>query len=93
LPVEVAGRLTFTDVDTMVAACLAGAGIAQVLELGAEHLVREGALVELFPDWPGETFPLYAVRTSRRLPPAKVQVFIDFCSEISRDRARIRALP
>lgn len=84
LPVATTGRLTMTDVDTMVTACLAGAGIAQVLQLGVEHLLASGALVELFPDWPSETFPLYAVRPSRRLPPAKVEVFLDFCAEICR---------
>jgi DNA-binding transcriptional LysR family regulator len=81
-PVETAGRLTLTDVDTMVAACVAGAGIAQVLALGVEPLLASGDLVELFPDWPGETFPLYAIRPSRRLPPAAVEAFLNFCHEI-----------
>jgi DNA-binding transcriptional LysR family regulator len=80
--VETTGRLTLTDVDTMVAACVAGAGIAQVLALGVEHLIANGDLIELFPDWPGETFPLYAVRPSRRLPPAAVEAFLAFCGEI-----------
>jgi DNA-binding transcriptional LysR family regulator len=39
-------------------------------------------LIELFPEWPGETFPLYAIRPSRRLPPAAVEAFLDFCREI-----------
>jgi DNA-binding transcriptional LysR family regulator len=82
LRVETTGRLTLTDVDTMVGACLAGAGIAQVLALGVEHLIANGDLIELFPDWPGETFPLYVVRPSRRLPPAAVEAFLDFCAEI-----------
>ena len=80
--VETTGRLTLTDVDTMVAACVAGAGIAQVLALGVEHLIANGDLIELFPEWPGETFPLYAIRPSRRLPPAAVEAFLDFCREI-----------
>jgi DNA-binding transcriptional LysR family regulator len=79
--VETSGRLTLTDVDTMVGACLAGAGIAQVLALGVEPLIANGDLIELFADWPGETFPLYAVRPSRRLPPAAVEAFLDFCAE------------
>ncbi len=81
-PVETAGRLTLTDVDTMVAACVAGVGIAQVLALGVESLLASGALVELFPEWPDETFPLYAIRPSRRLPPAAVETFLDFCHAI-----------
>jgi DNA-binding transcriptional LysR family regulator len=80
--VETTGRLTLADVDTMVGACVAGAGIAQVLALGVENLLANGVLIELFPDWPGETFPLYAIRPSRRLPPAAVEAFLDFCAEI-----------
>ncbi|MEX3955652.1 LysR family transcriptional regulator [Trinickia sp. EG282A] len=83
--VETTGRLTLTDVDTMVGACIAGAGIAQVLALGVEPLIAGGALIELFPDWPGETFPLYAIRPSRKLPPAAVEAFLSFCIEICSD--------
>jgi DNA-binding transcriptional LysR family regulator len=82
LPVETKGRLTMMDAETMVQACVAGAGVAQLLALGVEHLVHGGALVELFPDWPGETFPLYAIRPSRRLAPAAVEAFLQFCREI-----------
>ena len=82
LPVETKGRLTMTDVDTMVQACVAGVGVAQLLALGVEHLVQSGALIELFPDWPGETFPLYAIRPSRRLAPAAVEAVLEFCREI-----------
>jgi DNA-binding transcriptional LysR family regulator len=81
--VKTSGRFTFTDPDTMITACLAGAGVAQVLAFAVDKLLAAGALVELFPDWPNETFPLYAIRPSRRLPPAKVEAFVDFCKEIS----------
>lgn len=87
LPVETTGRLTLTDVDTMVGACIAGAGIAQVLALGVEHLIAKRILIELFPDWPGEKFPLYAIRPSRRLPPAAVEAFLDFCGKICEEVA------
>ena len=80
--VATSGRLTLTDADTMVGACVAGAGVAQVLALGVEHLIAKGVLIELFPEWPGETFPLHAIRPSRRLPPAAVEAFLDFCGEI-----------
>ena len=91
LRIQTKGRLTLTDANTMVTASIAGAGISQVLALGMEPLLDSGALVELFSDWPGETFPLYLIRPSRRLPPAAVQAFIDFCVEISAgDRNRPR---
>jgi DNA-binding transcriptional LysR family regulator len=84
VPVATSGPLLMTDVATMVGACAAGAGIAQILAISAHSLLDSGQLVELFPDWPDETFPLYAVRPSRRLAPLKVATFIDFCEEICR---------
>jgi DNA-binding transcriptional LysR family regulator len=92
-PIETKGHLTLTDVDTMVAACVAGAGIAQVLALGVESLLASGALVELFPEWPDETFPLYAIRPTRRLPPAAVEAFLDFCHAICEGYRRGPASP
>jgi len=72
------GRLSINDVGTMHGVCLAGHGIAQILALGAEQLLASGRLVDLFPDWPDETFPLYAAYPSRHHLPAKVRAFFDF---------------
>lgn len=85
VPVATKGTLVLTDVRTMLEACLAGAGIAQVMALGVQDLLQSGQLVELFPDWPDETFPLHAVYPSRRHPPAKVRAFLDFCVEITKE--------
>ena len=76
--VRTSGRLLLSDVGTMLGECVAGAGVAQVMALGIQELLDTGRLVELFPDWPGERFPLYALHPSRHLPPAKVRAFIDF---------------
>jgi DNA-binding transcriptional LysR family regulator len=84
VPIETKGSLIVSDVGTMLGACVAGAGIAQVMALGVQDLLKAGKLIELYPDWPGETFPLYAVHPSRRHPAAKVKAFIDFCVETIR---------
>jgi DNA-binding transcriptional LysR family regulator len=81
IPVAAQGKLTVSDVGTLLGACLAGAGVAQVMALGVQELLDQGQLIDLFPDWPDETFPLYLVHPSRRHPPAKVRAFIDFCTE------------
>lgn len=81
--VKAGGRFTFSDADPMVEACRAGLGVAQVLAFAVGGDLIAGTLVELFPDWPDETFPLYAVRPSRRLSPAKVEAFLAFCEEIA----------
>lgn len=88
VPVEANGPLLVTDVGTMLSACLAGAGIAQVMALGIQHLLDSGQLTEVYPDWPGETFPLHIVYPSRRHPAAKVRAFVDFCDEIVRSKPR-----
>ena len=78
LGVVVSGRLAVNNVGTMLGACVAGHGVAQVLALGTENLLSSGKLIELFPDWPGEQFPLYVFHLSRHVPPAKVRAFVDF---------------
>ncbi|HVJ43634.1 MAG TPA: LysR family transcriptional regulator [Dongiaceae bacterium] len=82
LPVKVKARLLLSDTGTMIGACEAGSGIAQILELGQRHLLDSGRLVELFPDWTDELFPLYAIHPTRQHRPAKVRAFIDFCLEV-----------
>ncbi|MFJ3522907.1 LysR family transcriptional regulator [Pseudomonas sp. NPDC090203] len=77
-------RLMVNDVGTMHRICEQGQAVAQVLALGVEPAIREGRLVELFPDWPDEYFPLYALYPSRHLPPAKVRAFLEFVVSLSR---------
>lgn len=84
--VDTHGQLTVNDVGTMLSACLSGYGIAQILELGSEHLIAEGRLVNLFPDWPDERFPLYAYHPSRHHPPAKTRAFLDLVISLTERR-------
>jgi DNA-binding transcriptional LysR family regulator len=79
LPVKTSSRLLVSDVGAMLGACEAGAGIAQIMQLGSRHLMDSGALVQLFPDWSDELFGLYALFPSRHHQPAKVRAFIEFC--------------
>jgi DNA-binding transcriptional LysR family regulator len=78
--IPAAGNLLVSEAGTMLDACVAGAGIAQILELGTQELVRSKKLVNLFPDWLGERWPLYALYPSRRFQPAKLKAFLDFCA-------------
>jgi DNA-binding transcriptional LysR family regulator len=78
IAVPVRGSLVVNDAATQLAFCIAGCGVAQVFELGISQLVENSALVNLFPDWTDELFPLYALHPSKSLPPARVRAFIDF---------------
>jgi DNA-binding transcriptional LysR family regulator len=82
LPVDVTSRLLVSDVGAMLSACEAGSGIAQIMQLGARGLIESGRLIELFPDWSGELFPLYALYPSRQHRAAKVRAFVEFCLKI-----------
>jgi len=82
LQVPTQGRLTLTDPGTLLATVLAGAGIAQIKAIGIQRELDAGLLVDLFPDWPDERFPLYALYPSRHLPAAKVRAFIEFVVDL-----------
>jgi DNA-binding transcriptional LysR family regulator len=79
IQVPISGPLTFSDPKAMMEECMAGTGIAQIIGWGIKDLLTTGALVDLFPAWHGERFPLFAFHPSRKHPPAKVRAFVDFC--------------
>ncbi|QNI31696.1 LysR family transcriptional regulator [Alloacidobacterium dinghuense] len=72
------GHIIVSDIITMHNLCLAGYGIVQVMENAVSRLLNQGKLIDLFPDWQDERFPLYAVYPSRKHLPAKTRAFLDF---------------
>jgi len=87
LELQPAGQLTVNDAGSLHSVCLAGYGIAQMMALGAEQMLADGRLVDLFPDWPDERFPLYALYPSRRHLPAKTAAFLAFVASLNSDPA------
>ncbi|MEO7038207.1 MAG: substrate binding domain-containing protein, partial [Polyangiaceae bacterium] len=81
--VPIRGQLTTNDGATAIASCIAGHGIAQFMEIGVRRELEAGRLVELFPRWGEELFPLHVLYPSRFLPSAKVRTFLDFIARIS----------
>jgi DNA-binding transcriptional LysR family regulator len=78
ITVAVKGRLIVNDALTQLDACKAGHGVAQIFDLNVDHLLKSGKLINLFPNWSDELFPLYFYYTSRRIIPAKLRAFLDF---------------
>jgi len=76
--VRASGTLTVNDGGTLYGACLAGFGIAQVMDFTVEEMLAAGQLVNIFPSWSDEKFPLYCYYPSRRQLPAKSRAFIDY---------------
>ena len=82
--VPVTGRLTMSDPPTYLEACLAGLGVAQLFDLGTETLQESGRLVNLFPAWTDERFPLHVYHPSRHFVPAKLRAFLDFIASLTK---------
>jgi DNA-binding transcriptional LysR family regulator len=78
VPLDVKGPLVVNQFGPMLAACLAGQGIAQLLDFHVKDLMSDGKLVHLFPDWADETYPLYAYHHFAQHLSAKVRVFLDY---------------
>jgi DNA-binding transcriptional LysR family regulator len=74
------GRLIVSDIVTFHGICMAGWGIAQVLEIAVQPMLASGALVELLPEWGDERFPIHAIYPSRNYVPPRTRVFLDFVS-------------
>jgi DNA-binding transcriptional LysR family regulator len=79
--VAVKGRMVFNDLQTKLAACVAGLGIAQSVAFGLEPLLASKQLVQVLPGWAEERYALYSYYPSRHLPPAKVRAFLDFLKD------------
>lgn len=82
LDIPVRGRMQSDDPSTAIAACVAGYGVFQSLELGLGPWLRSGKLVQILAAWSEERYPLFAYYASRHLPPAKIRAFLDFVQEI-----------
>lgn len=78
VPVNVSGQLTVNEAGSLVEACLAGQGIAQMFELFSRDLFASGQLVPVLPEWSDETWPLYAYHHAGQVTSAKVRAFLEF---------------
>jgi DNA-binding transcriptional LysR family regulator len=93
ITVEPRSQLMLTDVATMHAVCLAGYGIAQILELSVETHLSSGRLVILFQDWEEERFPLYAYYPSRQYLAPKTRAFLEFVSTTVQASQSCKTIP
>jgi LysR substrate binding domain-containing protein len=79
-------------VGPMLAACLAGQGVAQILELYTREFLADGRLIQVLPEWAEETYPLYAYRHAAPLMSAKVRALdllrLDACLLLTRPSIR-----
>jgi DNA-binding transcriptional LysR family regulator len=82
--VPMAGAVTVNSVEAYESACLAGLGLIQAPQAGLRHLLEEGRLVEVLPQYHAEPMPVSLLYAHRRNLPQRVQVFMAWITETLR---------
>jgi DNA-binding transcriptional LysR family regulator len=75
---EEAGHFVVNNMQALRVALLAGAGVGAVPTYSVVDELREGKLVQLFPDYPLQTTNVYVVYPSRQFVDAKIKTFVEF---------------
>jgi len=78
---RMAGALTVNNAEAYEAACIAGLGLIQAPEVGVQHLISQGLLVEVLPQYRAEPMPVSLVYANRRNLSKRVQVFMSWMAE------------
>jgi len=81
---DMPGALTVNNSDAYEAACIAGLGLIQVPAVGVQHLLAQGLLVEVLPQFPAEPMPVSLLYANRRNLSKRVQVFMTWLGGIVR---------
>jgi DNA-binding transcriptional LysR family regulator len=79
--VRVRGSLVSNTGASLVAAAIAGVGVAVQAELLMEPVLKSGQLIRLLPKWELPSRPLHILRRPESRPSAKVRSFVDFVIE------------
>lgn len=80
--VNVSGRISVSNMDGVMDACVAGNGIAMLSSWHADDALRAGKLLEIkFADFYPRSVPIWAVYPTRRQLLPKVEVFIQSMKE------------
>jgi DNA-binding transcriptional LysR family regulator len=73
--------LATAQLELLLAAALAGTGIAGLPSFLAAPALRDGRLQRVLPDWCGGRLTLHAAMPTRRHLPARTRVFVDLLVE------------
>lgn len=80
--IKTGGVLTVNSTETYHAACLAGLGIIQVPRVGVREALRQGALIEILPQYRAAPLPVSLIWPHRRNLSRRVHVFMEWLSGV-----------
>ncbi len=70
--------LSTSHIDLLLAAAIAGLGIAGLPSFVVEEALRDGRLERVLPQWHGASLTLYAAMPTRKHVPVRTRAFVDF---------------
>lgn len=70
--------LSSSHIETLLAAALAGLGIAGLPSLVVDQALRDGALERVLPQWCGLSLTLYAAVPTCQHMPVRTRAFVEF---------------
>ena len=76
-----AGPFNCSSTPVLIRAAMHGVGLINVFDVLAREQLESGRLVQLYPDWQGETRTYYAVAPSARFVSPKVRAFMQHISD------------
>lgn len=91
--VALGARLDANSSLALMAAAVAGAGIARIPEFAIAGEIRSGRLEAVMADWKMPGLDVHAVMPERRYVPAKVRAFTDFLVGAWRATPELRTAP
>jgi len=82
--IELAGRykVAVNDSNALIAAVLAGLGVAQTAAFAAAPYLESGELVRVLADWSRPPIPVHVVYPPNRHLSAKTRAFVDWAAEL-----------
>jgi DNA-binding transcriptional LysR family regulator len=75
---QATGHFVVNNMQALRVALLGGAGVGTVPTYSVADELRDGMLVQLFPDYPLQTTNVYVIYSSRQFVDAKIKTFVDF---------------
>jgi DNA-binding transcriptional LysR family regulator len=87
---EAAGHFVVNTMQALRVALLAGAGVGAVPTYSVVDELREGKLVQLFPDYPLQPTNVFVVYPSRQFVDAKIKTFVEFLSVSLKQKLDLR---
>ncbi|WP_299773442.1 LysR family transcriptional regulator [uncultured Pseudoteredinibacter sp.] len=70
-------QIVVNTLTAVISMCIMGSGSALVPEVFVRKALQEGKLIQLLPDWQGETRPIYAVHAYEKQLPFVLRLLVE----------------